>query len=326
MPCHFERKEGSSLFTLETWKIFSVLNSWWIQGKLRAPWKYKPINETELIYPETYSLECVICCNTNISYSIWTEKQKVPLFHINSPLQLSVFRLPVLFRLRCARRNCHWMTPWIHYKAVPIGRQQKAEIKVHSYSGWTTSRTDIMGSGWKQTFIGLSGTEVRNMVEGTVQGKNTPPCIEQALSFDCTRQRRKGNAVSPGMWLDFFPKHIVGRCSPSNEDKHAVKHSGTSLLYGISLHHNQISIKTNKEKQIQLSYTAILGKALFVIDTRNFRWLRCKSTGLKASIHKTSYKSDTERASFDFLNWKLPFMSRTIISEPVYVFPLKWLV
>lgn len=113
-------------------------------------------------------MEGVICCDTSISYCIWTEKQKVPLFHINSPLQFSVFRLTVLFRLHCARRNCHWVTPWIHYKAAPIGRQQKAEIKVHSYSGWTTSRTDITGSDWKQTSTDLNGTEVRNMAESTV--------------------------------------------------------------------------------------------------------------------------------------------------------------
>ena len=112
-------------------------------------------------------MERITCCNTNISYCIWTEKQKVPLFCPNSPLQFSVFSLTVLFRLHCARRNCHWMPPCTHYKAVPIGRQQKAEIKVHSYSGWTTSRTDIMGSDWKQTFTDLNGTEVRNMVEST---------------------------------------------------------------------------------------------------------------------------------------------------------------
>lgn len=144
------------------------------------------------------------------------------------------------------------MTPWIHYKAVLIGRPQKAEIKVHSYSGWTTSRTDIMGSDWKQT-TDLNGTEVRNVVEFTVQGKHIPQCIEQALSFDCTRQRRKRKAVSPCMWLDFFPKRIVGCCPSSNEDKHAVKYSGTSLLYGVSLHHNHININTNKEKQLSSS-------------------------------------------------------------------------
>ena len=129
---------------------------------------------------------------------------------------------------------------------------------------------------------------MRNMVESTVQGKHIPPCIEQALSFDCTRQRRTGNAVSPCMWLDFFPKHIVGCCSPSNEDKHAVKHSGPSFLYSVSLHHNHININTNKEKQLSswLSYTAILGKALATVDTRNFRLLQCESIGLKASTPK----------------------------------------
>lgn len=221
------------------------------------------------------------------------------------------------------------MTPWIHYKAVLIGRPQKAEIKVHSYSGWTTSRTDIMGSDWKQT-TDLNGTEVRNVVEFTVQGKHIPQCIEQALSFDCTRQRRKRKAVSPCMWLDFFPKRIVGCCPSSNEDKHAVKYSGTSLLYGVSLHHNHININTNKEKQLssQLSHTAIRGKALSISDTRNFRLLQCKSIGRKASILKTNkkYRSDTKYVLFDFLNWKLPFTSRMILSESAYVLPLKWLV
>lgn len=183
-----------------------------------------------------------------MSYCIWTEKQKVPSFHTKSPLPFSVFRVTVLFGLDCATRNCQWMTPWIHYQAVPTGRQEKAEIKVHSYSG-STSRTGIMGSDWKQTFTALNGTKVRNMVESTVQGKHTPQCIQQTLSCDCTRQRRKGNAVSPRTWLDFFPKHITGCCSPSNEDKHAVKYSGTSLFYVASLHHNCININTNKEKQ-----------------------------------------------------------------------------
>lgn len=185
------------------------------------------------------------------------------------------------------------MPPCTHYKAVPIGKQQEAEIKVHSYSGWTTSRTDIMGSDWKQTFTDLSGTEVRN--NGWIYNRTSiyhsalsrpSPSIVQGS----TRQRRKGNAVFPCMWLDFFPKHIVGCCSPSNEFKHALKHSGASLLYSVSLHHKHININTNKEKQLssQLSYTAILGKALSSIDTINFRLLQCKSIGLKASILKST--------------------------------------
>lgn len=175
-------------------------------------------------------MECTSCCNTNISYCTWAEKQKVPLFHINGPLRFSVFRL------HCATRNCHCTTPWIHYKAVLIGRQQKAEIKVHSYSRWSTSRTDIMGSDRKQTFTDLHGTEMRNMVESTAEVKSVPQCTKQALSSDCSRPKRKGNVLSPYTWLDISPKNIMESCSPSNEDKHAVKCSGTSLLYGISLH------------------------------------------------------------------------------------------
>lgn len=175
-------------------------------------------------------MECITSCNKNIFYCVWTKEQKVPVFR-NSPLQFSAFRLTVLFRFRCARRNCHWMTPWIHYKAVPTGRQQKAEIKVHSHSGRTTSRTGIMGSGWRWTFTDLNRAEARNMVESTEQGNYVPRCSQQALSSRCTRRRRTGNAVSRCTWLHFFPKRIVGCCSPCSEDKHAVQHSGAPLLY-----------------------------------------------------------------------------------------------
>lgn len=192
------------------------------------------------------------------------------------------------FAVFCIRTHCAIQAP-LCKKKLPlndilnslqscINRETiKAEFKVHLYSGWTTSRTDTMCSDWKQTFTHLNGTEARNVVEPTVQGKHILQCIEQALSFHCTRQRRKGNAVTLCMWSDLSPEHIVRYCSPSNEDKHALEQSGVSLPYSIDLYHNHININTNKDKQLLswLSYAAILGKALFSTDTREFRWLRC---------------------------------------------------
>jgi len=121
------------------------------------------------------------------------------------------------------------------------------------------------------------------MVEPTVQGKHIPQCIKQAFFFDCTRQRRKGNAVAPCMWLNFFPKHVAGCCSPSDEDEHAVKRSAASLLYSISLPYYPININTNKEKQLasRWPYTAILGKAQDILDYFSTRPLGLKQAHLK---------------------------------------------
>lgn len=101
-----------------------------------------------------------------------------------------------------------------------------------------------------------------------------------------------------------------------NTQRSTLEHTSSTAL---SLHRNHININIRKEKQLssRLSYTALLSKARSVIDTRNFRLVQCKSTVLKASIRKINqkYRSDTEHVSFDFLNWKLPFVSRMMISE-----------
>lgn len=182
-------------------------------------------------------MECVTCCNANISYCIWTEKQKVPLFHINSPLQFS------LFRLHCARRNCHWMTPWIHYNAVLIGRQQKAEIKVHSYGGCTTLRAD--DSDWNQIFKDLNRTEVRHTVEATEQGKDI--AVYWASIFPrLYKAEKKGQRCLSTHVLGFLSKAYCGVLVT-----YQWRYTHSEALWSIpSLQHRSAS-QSNKYKYIQ---------------------------------------------------------------------------
>lgn len=196
MPSHFECKEGSSSFMLETWKIVNVLNSWGIQGKLRASLKYK-----QNVFHLKYSLWNV---QLVIQIYFWTEKQEIPFIRINSPLQLSAFRLLCYSGSTVQGETVTEWHPEFIAKLCQQGDNSRQKLKfIHTVDDPQQGQIS-QALTENQTSTDVSGTEL------TVQA--TPQWTQQCLLAAQGRAKKRMQSPCASDWISL--QSISGGAAP----------------------------------------------------------------------------------------------------------------